>query len=357
MPLFRRAAKATVAPPGDPAAAAGTAGTKPSGGPAPGTPGSDGLSSHAPASAPPFDPAYGDPDAARLREALAARNWPAARLVLDGREADDLAFLIDVGSAVRGCEEWLPDVVRADLRDTLPLLLYGARTVRWAWDARTDALARDVSRDRFAVFHERLRVAEDCLQDVVRRRPDDTTAWYRLLTVARGLELGRDEARRRFERVVERQPHHAGAHREMLQQLCAKWGGSHELMHAFAEESVAAAPVGNPLGHLVAQAHLEQWVHLGSTSGAYFRASQVAASVNAAADRSVRHPGYRRGPGWPMVHNPFAMVFSVAGDQAAAAEQFRVIGDLATRMPWGHFTGDPRRTYEKRRAIAFARSG
>src|SRR5215813_12981219 len=116
------------------------------------------------AGVPVIDPTLGDPDAAKLRDAMAEHDYATARALLDGRDAEDLSFLIAVASDVTGTEEWLPDVVRTDLHDTTALLLYGARVIRWAWDARTGLRAKYVDRDQFAVFHERLRLAEDCLQ-------------------------------------------------------------------------------------------------------------------------------------------------------------------------------------------------
>jgi hypothetical protein len=302
-----------------------------------------------------IDPAYGDRDAALLRAAMAAGDWPTARgLLLAGHDHDDFAFLVDVASRVPGSERWLPDAVRADLGDPLPLLLYGTRAINWAWEARTGARAKNVGRDQFEVFFERLRLAEDCLQDVVQRDPRNTAALTGLVSLARGLELGQDEARRRFDRVVEQHPTHFRAHVQMLQQVCRKWGGSHEAMHAFARDTVAAAPPGSRLGSLVASAHLEEWMDMGSEGGLYFKSPEVLAQLHAAADRSVRHPDYRQRKGWPQDNNPFAMTFALAFDQAAAAEQFRIIGDLVTELPWAYYRNNAIGAFTSRRATAYA---
>ena len=284
---------------------------------------------------------------------MTAADWPTARAMFsNARDLDDLATFVDVSSNVPGSEQWLPEVVRTEIQDTLPLLVYGARGIRWAWDARTAKRAKYVSREQFQLFFERLRIAEDSLQGVVRREPDNVTAWCYLITLALGLELGIDEAMRRFGEVVRRCPGHVGAHRVMLQQLCRKWGGSHETMHSFARDAMRNAPPGSPLGELVATAHFEHWVDLASQRPLtrYLRSAEVLASLHEAADRSVRHPDYRPRRDWPQVHNVFALVFSLAGDREAAAEQFRVIGDLATEFPWAYLdAGDPGREFCKRR--------
>jgi hypothetical protein len=297
------------------------------------------------------DPTFGDPDLAGLRQAMTAGDWRTAR-ALFGRAHDpeDLATFVDLAASVPGSEEWLPEVVRAEIQDTLPLLVYGARGIIWAWEARSAKLARYVSKDQFQLFFERLQVAEDSLQGVVRREPDNVAGWYQLIIVARGLQLGLDEAGRRFEQVVARSPGHVHAHRVMLQQLCLKWGGSHEAMHAFARDAMLRAPAGSPLGELVATAHLEHWIYLmrDKPMNRYLRSKEVLASLHEAADRSVRHPSYRPRRDWPNTHNMFALVFSLAGDRGAAAEQFKVIGDRATEFPW-NYLGDPGREFSKRR--------
>jgi hypothetical protein len=308
----------------------------------------------------PIDPDFGDPELARMRQALAAGDWPTASGILERAGGpDDLAAFVDVARSVPGCEAWLPDVIRADLQSTLPLLLYGARVTGWAWDARTGALAEYVSQDQFQVFWERLAIAEDSLQGVVRREPHNATAWYELVIVARGLELGTDEARRRFDEVVARHPEHIRAHQQMLQQLCLKWGGSHEAMHAFARNAMLGAPEGSPLGHLVAIAHLEHWLYLTRDKPAnrYLRSRDVLASLHEAANRSVRHPGYRRQRDWPSFHNIFAMAFALAGDRHAAAEQFDIIGDLVTEWPWEYLDRDPGRKFRELRDDAYANRG
>ncbi|GIH21273.1 hypothetical protein [Rugosimonospora africana] len=48
------------------------------------------------------------------------------------------------------------------------------------------------------------------------------------------------------------------------------------------------------------------------------------------------------------------MAFSLASDQAAAAEQFRIIGDLVTRHPWAYYSNDPIDAFAARRDRAYA---
>jgi hypothetical protein len=304
---------------------------------------------------PSVDPALGDPDAARLREAVGRGDWPVVRDFLAGvTDPDDHAFYVDVASRVPGAEAWLPGIVAARRHDVLPLTLAGARTVNWAWEARTSKRAKDVTPEQFEVFAGRLKIAEEYLSEAVRHDPDATTAWCGLVTVARGRELGIAEARRRFDQVLVRHPGHLRAHDQMLQQLCRKWGGSDEAMHEFARESMMKVPAGSPLGYLVALAHLEQWSMLEPDEDTrYITADAVRAELAEAADRSVRHPAYRRRPGWPVPHNAFAMAFSLAGEHRAAAEQFEVIGSVPTYVPWCYLDNDPGAAFRARREATY----
>jgi hypothetical protein len=296
----------------------------------------------------------GDPDAVQLRDAMAARDWAAARAILDGRDHDDLSFLLDVAADVPDSEQWLPEVVRADLRDTVALLAYGIRAIAWAWHARTGLRAKYVSQDQFAVFHERLRLAEDCLQDVVRRDPGNATAWYGLMKVARGLQLDPNEKRRRFDQAVTHHPGHLRAHRARLQQVCRKWGGSLEELHTFARDASENAPPGSPLGSLVAEAYFEEWLEKNGDGGVFAHSAMKA--IRQAADRSVNHPDYRKRPGWPGIHNDFAIVFALGGDHRRAAEQFHIIGHLATDYPWGVLRGKAAEDYTQYRTRTLLRA-
>jgi hypothetical protein len=301
-----------------------------------------------------LDPTLGDPVIAELQAAAAEAGrsapgggWPVIRGRLEAvPDGQGRTWLLDHVDDVAGVEEWIQDVVKAEPESALPLLVAGARQVAWAWEARTGAEARHVSREQFKVFHERLRVAEDMLYEVAEREPEWVAPWYYLQTSGRGLQVGAETARLRYEASVRRDPWHLGVHRQQLQQVCAKWSGSHEQMHAFARESMLAAPEGSSLGELVAVAHLEHWLDLESGEDAeYVIQDHVSEQLHEAADRSVRHPDYDRDgkpPGWIQTYNVFAMAFSFAQEKEAAAEMFAAIGGTVTKFPWSYINhGDP----------------
>ncbi|MFK3982488.1 hypothetical protein ACI2K4_19185 [Micromonospora sp. NPDC050397] len=293
------------------------------------------------------DPGEGDPVARRLSAAAARRDWPAVREMFDGiTDPDDRSFYTHVVGVVPGVEKWLTAVIRDEPYDATALLLYGYRMTILAWKARSSAGAEHVTREGWRKFFERLQIAEEALDQVVLKDPDNVTAWYTMMITSRGLQFGVAETRRRFDEVVSRHPGHLRAHQQLLQQLCVKWSGSHEAMYAFARESMNRAPAGSPLGSLVAMAHLEYWLRTSGRTGRldfrlntrHFRTPKVRDELREALDRSVRHPDYQRRPGWARVHNEFATALVLAGEHATAAEQFRTIGPHLTDVPWVYLT-------------------
>jgi hypothetical protein len=297
----------------------------------------------------------GDPDAGRIRAAAEAADWTTVREVLEARpESEDRTRLLWAVGDTAGVERWIPGIAEAEPEAPLPRLVAGIRHISWGWEARTGARAKDVSRQQFEVFHERLGKAERWLYEVAEREPRWTSPWYCLQVSGRGLQVGQATARRRFEATVRRDPHHVGAHRQQLQQVCEKWGGSHEEMHAFARESAFGAPGGTLLGELVAVAHLEHWLALDEGPGAaYIRRPEVVQSLREAADHSFRHPDFVRRGSWLEVLNAFAMALSMAGDRTGARECFHATEGGVTKFPWSYLDDDdPVAAYRELRSEA-----
>jgi hypothetical protein len=286
---------------------------------------------------------------ARLREAAQAADWTAVREELAAvPDGEDLTRCVAHVSDVAGVEEWIAKAVESEPESALARLVAGARGVTWAWEARTGARAEDVSRERFEVFFERLGVAEEHLYEAAEREPEWVAPWYFLLITGRGLQVDPEPARLRFEAAVRRCPGHPGVHRQRLQQVCRKWGGSHEEMHAFARESMLRAPEGSGLGELVAIAHIEHWLDLDEGEDmAHIRSPRVIAELHEAADRSVRHPAHVRTRGWTHPFNAFAMAFALAGEKQAAAGMFQALQGRVTEFPWYYLDSDPVRAYRK----------
>jgi hypothetical protein len=295
----------------------------------------------------PIDRSFGDPELAVLRQAARVADWPGMEAVLRPvRERGDferLTFLIGNVEDLGG--DFLLKLPEQLPGDPLALSVAGARHSAWAWEARTGYRASQVSEEQFRMFHERLRVAEEYLYTAVELDPAGAAPWHTLCVTGRGLEHGAPITRRRFEAGIRRAPDHIGLHRQMLQQLCAKWGGSHDEMHAFARKAFDAAPPGSGLGELVAQAHLEHWLDLEQgPDDVYIRDAAVVQELHRAADASVFHPAFAPTSSPHTALNTFAMAFWLADDKETAGRLFERIGDHATKAPW-RYRGDPERVF------------
>ncbi|AUG75467.1 hypothetical protein CFP65_0504 [Kitasatospora sp. MMS16-BH015] len=290
---------------------------------------------------------HDDPELTKLRGAVTGKDWEAVAAILqpcrDRGDHSRLNWLIGSVDGLGG--DFLLEIGGSRPKDALARTVCGARHVGWAWEARSGARASQVSREQFELFHQRLALAEEHLYAAAELDPDAAAPWYFLTTVSRGLEHGPEVTRRRFEAGRRRSPGDLNLHLAMLQQVCAKWSGSHEEMHAFAREARAQAAPGSSLGALSAHAHLEQWLDLtNGEDAAYITQPEVILDLRKAAAESVLHPEYAPTESPYPALNAFAMAFWLADDKVSARQLFELIGDRPTASPWQLY-GDPGRVF------------
>jgi hypothetical protein len=277
---------------------------------------------------------HGDPVLAALLGVAASRDWPALRAGLEPHGGHDLSALIgNVCAKLPDLDAWVPQ----EEGDALARAVLGAAAVERGWNARTKARAQYVSQDQFQEFHRLLRVAEEHLYAAVELDPALAAPWYTLMITSRGLQYDLDVKWRRFDALVARAPGHLGGHRQMLQNLCEKWSGTHEQMHEFAAAALRGEHRGQ-LAELVPDAHIEHWLQLGDKQGGreYMQQPKVRAELEEAAELTVFRPGYScpRSPYWAA--NLFAMAFGLSGLWGPATRAFEategVVGGRWTYM-------------------------
>jgi hypothetical protein len=316
------------------------------------------MTTSSPLLPPSLDPVAAHPELAELTGALAAGDWPRVSAFFAQRpDPNAQIFLARTVADTAGVEAFLERAV-ADGGGMLAQALLGARHINIGWDIRTGARAQYVTESQWQGFRKHLVAAERLLIEVTAHEPGNAAAWAMRLHTATGLSLGQSEAHRRYRELARHHPHAFLAQTRMIQQLCPKWGGTWDGMHAFARECLHKSPAGSLDGAVVAEGHLEQWLELqGGTAGAkYLAQPQVLAELTEAAARSVLHPEFRRGYGWVVAHGYFAMAFSLAGAYDLAAPHFQQLGNLLTEQPWAYL-GDPAAEFTKHRAKALARGG
>ncbi|WP_018833656.1 hypothetical protein [Salinispora tropica] len=292
-----------------------------------------------------------------LRAGVLDGDWVALRRLVDGQRPATRTEMISYAGSLPPTEAFAQRQVEADPADGLAAALLGESLIVRAWDVRTGYQAQHVSQNQFREFHQILRGAERMLIDAAAYQPGDPAIWYCRLLTARGLQLGQAEARRRYDRLAESDPHHLPGQLQYLQQICPKWGGSFDEMHSFAWAAMVAAPEGAAQGSLVAQAHFEHLVSLeGRQQDDYRRDLRVREELREAAARSVLHPAFGTEHGWIDAVSRFALIYSVLGDHALAAPYFAAVGNLVSESVWGYFN-DPVETFDEFRREAMTKGG
>ena len=283
-------------------------------------------------------------------------DWPAVAAFLGGlHRLDDLA--VACGQVEdRLSDQMLQRVPVGDPSWALAHTILGVRTVRHGWNIRGTGWASSVSRQQWAGFHEYLNRAEQILIEVTARDPRQGYAWLERMIICRGISLGHDEARRRYDRLGAHHPHAYIAGYHLVQQLQPKWGGSWQKVSEFGAELLRTAPAGS-LGLLAVLAgHMERFQASDSDAEgtALLRVPAVVAQIHQVADQTVRHPAFQGGYRFHTAHDYFAMLFSLIGDHAAAAPHFRALAGRRTPL-WASYFDNPGTAYANLRDRALAR--
>jgi hypothetical protein len=298
--------------------------------------------------------ADGDRELYAVFQSAEARNWSAVRELLSKQSGNDLSTLIAGLCGKQSLAEWLPEAIGKESEDAIARAVLGAEAIGRAWRIRTAQRAPHVSQEQFREFHRILREAEEHLYAAAELDSRSAAPWHSLLVSGRGLQVGMEIQQRRFEAVLERSPDHLRAHQQMLQQLCRKWSGSHERMHAFATEAMRG-PYGDELGVLIPRAYYEHYGYLpqNSPERAFIRSAESRAELQEAADRTIFRPGYRPARDPYAAANVFAWTFTAARMWPQARAAFEASAGVVVN--WGDFA-DPVAVYLHQRDLAYKNS-
>jgi hypothetical protein len=295
------------------------------------------------------------PDMRPLDAALVSDDWPAVVSFFAQLPPEhDPSVTVWALAQRPGLEHFLERAGGGPRHSSLAALLMGARLIVLGWRIRTAQSASEVSAAQFRAFHDHLRQADALLSDVIADDPGNVAAWTERVTIARGLQLGIGEARRRYEAAEAARPHPFRAQLQLLQQLWPKWGGTKEAALAFANECATKAPPGSLNGAVLADAHLELAIQNGF-QGRYLRRPAVVDQLTSAADRSVDHPDYQPVHGWVLARNLFASTLSGAGEFVPAAKQFAALDRRVVDSVWMQQSGSW--TYKRRQILTYLRGG
>lgn len=89
-----------------------------------------------------------DEGAENLHDALLERDWNTCRDIFSAADREHFMYYLEVAATTEDVQEWIHEAIRDEPESTLPLLVRGARTINWAWQARGSGTAKTVTREQ-----------------------------------------------------------------------------------------------------------------------------------------------------------------------------------------------------------------
>ncbi|MFI6688108.1 hypothetical protein [Streptomyces sp. NPDC050485] len=202
-------------------------------------------------------------------------------------------------------------------------------------------------RDDFRIILEEARTV---CAEAAGLAPDDPVPYITELAVARGLAYPRPEFDQLWAEVLDRAPHHMGAHLAALHYHCEKWHGSRAQADEFATASAARAPRGSLLSALPLFAvyeHLPEVVIVRD----FYRTAVVGRAMDGALHAA--HQARPDDPVLPHVRHLLVLFLVRAERWAESMDQFVALDGYVGALPWT-VCEDPAESYALCRALAVA---
>ncbi len=139
----------------------------------------------------------------------------------------------------------------------IPWLVRGSFYITWAWSIRGAGWAKDVQKEAWSKFEEKLRMAKKDIDQSFKLNPNDPNSSYGLLIIAKGLGLPKNIMEEYYQNGIKTCPWHFGIHSQKLEYLKPKWSGSREEMFEFANQCLALSTQYPRLGVIMANAYKE----------------------------------------------------------------------------------------------------
>lgn len=294
----------------------------------------------------PVDPVLGSAAARGFARAVAERRFDDLLGLLGAcTSVEERVWAVQVAADDHSLVEPLKGWCSAQPESGLALAAWGASQVSLAWSRRGGRRLADMRPEEREQFHETLRTAERALHRAAELSPSSPLPWMGLLRSARALQISRYEQQLRYEQAMRRNAPGLDPHQQLLQGLCAKWGGSHEEMFAFARQVAAGAPAGSPLATVLVLAHLERGVAGDVPLTDYM--TSVAGEIRAIGQQSVEHPSFVDVvPDGAFARNMMCLAYSLCGEHGLSQRQRHALGGRLSAFPWDYL-GDPAEVFRR----------
>jgi hypothetical protein len=132
-------------------------------------------------------------------------------------------------------ENVLHEWCRANPNSHIPWLVRGEFYLEWAWFIRGDSKAKNVTKEAWPQFYEKLELAKNDLEHSYKLNPHDANSSATLITVSKGLGYSRENIEQYFQNGVAASPLHYETYLNKLDYLSPRWHGTKEEMMQFAK--------------------------------------------------------------------------------------------------------------------------
>ncbi|GAB1337495.1 hypothetical protein ACE1SV_40850 [Streptomyces sp. E-15] len=180
--------------------------------------------------------------------------------------------------------------------------------------------------------------------------PGDPVPYVVELSIARGLAYPPAEFEQLWRKILDRAPHHMGAHLAALHHWCEKWHGSREQAYAFAEAAAARAPRGSLLAALPLFAVFEHLPEVNLVAS-FYRSEVVTKAIHGALH--AVHEADPDDPTLPHVRHLLIFFLVRAERWAEAMDQLVHVDGHVGALPWT-LSQDPAAEFALHRALAVA---
>lgn len=216
-----------------------------------------------------------------LKHVIGGSYQEAEQLLLSASDEERerlLHTLSQRDDAVALAQQWVHSRSGSSIAHTV----LGASMIGKAWKIRGSAYGKNVDPAAVQPFFDLIDGAPQPLLEAVRldAAAADPFAWLILAEVRRSGD--RDLIDQYFAQATARVPMHWPTYYRYFMVTTAKWGGSHERMFRFTQESAERAPRGSAIHFLVALAYCEHALALEANTVSQLRNASHAARVSTA---------------------------------------------------------------------------
>ena len=221
-------------------------------------------------------------------------------------------------------------------------LFKGTAVLYRAWEVRGGKVAAEISLETFDAFEALLEQSWGYLITAHRRAEHEPEPLTRLIPVAMGLGVPRDELDSLFESYKKTGVPHLGATMYMVEAVSPKWLGSREEVFAFARAHAEHFPQQS-VG--IACAHVEHWVYenkirCNEASETYFARQDVQREIRECWQKEQRFANRTDYFRFAAL-NTYAFCFLMMQDDARLTDALNLIGHGCTPKPWEYVSLDP----------------